>query len=97
MALIDRCHFKHQLYGIRRVRDWHCDEGHQVNRKRPQRLVRTMGIMAQYTKRNLSAANRPQKSYPALLRNLDIDRPNLVWATDITYLPMDGGCIVIPP
>ena len=95
MALIDRCHLKHPFYGSRRIRDWLSDEGHHVNRKRVQRLMRTMGIVAQYPKRNLSAANRAHKIYPYLLRDLVIDRPNQVWAADITYLPMARGFIYL--
>jgi putative transposase len=44
MALIDRCHLKYPFYGTRRIRDWFEDQGHAVNRKRIQRLMRTMGI-----------------------------------------------------
>ena len=95
MALIDRCHLKYPFYGSRRIRDWLSDEGHLVNRKRVQRLMRTMGMVAQYPKRNLSAANQAHKIYPYLLRNLVIDRPNQVWAADITYLPMARGFIYL--
>ncbi len=91
MALIDRCHLKHPFYGSRRIRDWLEDRGHQVNRKRVQRLMRTMGLVALYPKRNLSLANQAHKIYPYLLRDLVIDRPNQAWATDITYsAPMLG-------
>ena len=91
MALIDRCHLKYPFYGTRRIRDWLEDQGHTVNRKRIQRLMRTMGIAALYPKRNLSLANQAHKVYPYLLRNLVIDRPNQVWATDITFIPMARG------
>jgi putative transposase len=76
MALIDRCHLEHPYYGSRRIRDWLEDEGHRVNRKRVQRLMRTMGLAALYPKRNLSLANQAHKVYPYLLRGLVIDRPN---------------------
>jgi len=85
MKLIDRCHMELPFYGSRRMVDWLGDEGHLVNRKRVQRLMRTMGIVAIYPKRNLSQANRAHRVYPYLLRHLKIDRPNQVWATDITY------------
>ena len=58
MALIDRCHLKHPFYGSRRIRDWLDDQGRTVNRKRIQRLMRTMGLVALYPKRNLSLANK---------------------------------------
>jgi transposase InsO family protein len=73
------------FYGSRRIVDWLGDEDHLVNRKRVQRLMRTMGIVAIYPKKNLSQPNQAHRVYPYLLRNLNIDRPNQVWATDITY------------
>jgi putative transposase len=95
MALIDRCHLEHPYYGSRRIRDWLEDEGHRVNRKRVQRLMRTMGLAALYPKRNLSLANQAHKVYPYLLRGLTIDRPNQVWATDVTYIPMARGFVYL--
>ncbi len=95
MALIDRCHLKHPFYGSRRIRDWLEDHGYRVNRKKVQRLMRTMDLAAQYPKRNLSLANQAHKVYPYLLRGLVIDRPNQVWATDITYIPMARGFVYL--
>jgi putative transposase len=95
MKLIDQCHLKHPYYGSRRVRDWLEDSGHTVNRKRVQRLMRTMGLVAIYPKRNLSLANQAHKIYPYLLRGLTIDRPNQVWATDITFIPMARGFVYL--
>ena len=95
MALIDRCHLEHPYYGSRRIRDWLEDEGHRVNRKRVQRLMRTMGLAALYPKRNLSLANQAHTVYPYLLRNLVVDRPNQVWATDVTYIPMARGFVYL--
>lgn len=95
MQQIDRCHLKYPFYGSRRIRDWLEDEGLLVNRKRVQRLMRTMGLVALYPKRNLSLANKAHKVYPYLLRNLVIDRPNQVWATDITYVPMARGFVYL--
>jgi len=95
MRLIDRCHLEHPYYGSRRIRDWLADEGHPVNRKRVQRLMRTMGLAALYPKRNLSLANQAHKVYPYLLRGLVIDRPNQVWASDLTYIPMARGFVYL--
>lgn len=95
MTLMDRCHLKHPFYGSRRIRDWLEDEGHRVSRTKVRRLMRTMDLTAQYPKRNLSRANQAHKIYPYLLRNLAIDRPNQVWATDITYIPMARGFVYL--
>ena len=95
MKLIDGCHMERPFYGSRRMVDWLGDEGHLVNRKRVQRLMRIMGIVAIYPKRNLSLANQAHRVYPYLLRHLKIDRPNQVWATDITYIPMARGFVYL--
>lgn len=95
MALIDWCHLQYPFYGSRRI--WDCleDQGHVVNRQRIQRLMRTMDLVAQYPKRNLSLANQAHKVYPYLLWDLVIDRPNQVWATDVTYVPMARGFVYL--
>ena len=92
MALIDRCHLKHPFYGSRRIRDWLEDHGYRVNRKKVQRLMQTMDLVAQYPKRNLSLVDQAHKVYPYLLRGLVIDRPNQVWAT---YIPMARGFVYL--
>jgi putative transposase len=95
MRLIDRCHLELPFYGSRRIKHWLADEGHVVNRKRVQRLMRTMGIVALCPKPRLSQPDKAHRIYPYLLRNLAIDRPNQVWATDITYLPMAKGFVYL--
>jgi len=67
----------------------------KVNRKRIQRLMRIMGIEALYPKRNLSRPAPGHEIYPYLLRGVLIERPNQVWSTDITYLPMRGGFLYL--
>ena len=57
--------------------------------------MRKMGIEAVYPKPNLSKANIEHKIYPYLLRNLSIDKPNHVWASDITYIPMNRGFVYL--
>jgi putative transposase len=66
-------------------------QGRKVNRKRIQRMMRLMGIEAIYPKPHTSRPHPEHKIYPYLLRDLTIDRPNQVWATDITYVPMARG------
>ena len=61
---MDRCHIERPFYGSRRLVDWLADEGHRINRKRVQRLMRTMGLVAAYPKRRLSLANQAHRVYP---------------------------------
>jgi putative transposase len=67
----------------------------KVNRKRMQRLMRILGIEALYPKPNLSKPAPGHEIYPYLLRNVPILRPNHVWSTDITYVPMRGGFLYL--
>ena len=95
MRLIDEIHLKRPFYGSRRIRDDLQDLGYLVNRKRVQRLMRKMGIMALYPKVNTSRPGKGHKIYPYLLKGLTIDRPNQVWATDLTYIPMAKGFVYV--
>jgi putative transposase len=67
----------------------------EVNRKRIQRLMRILGIEAHYPKPNLSRPAARHQVYPYLLRGVSIERPNQVWSTDITYVPMHGGFLYL--
>jgi putative transposase len=67
----------------------------KVNRKRIQRLMRILGIEALYPKPRLSRPAPGQEVYPYLLRGVAIERPNQVWSTDITYVPMQGGFLYL--
>ena len=67
----------------------------EVNRKRIQRLMRILGIEALYPKPNLSRPAPGHEIYPYLLRGVAIERPNQVWSTDITYIPMHGGFLYL--
>ena len=95
MRRIDEMHLKRPFYGSRRICDWLQDEGHDINRKRVQRLMRQMGITALYPKKNTSQPGKGHKVYPYLLKGLKIDRPNQVWATDISYIPMARGFVYL--
>ena len=95
MRRLDEMHLERPFYGSRRLRDWLCDEGHEVNRKRVQRLMRLLGITALYPKKRTSQPGKGHKIYPYLLRGLRIDRPNQVWATDLTYIPMAKGFVYL--
>jgi putative transposase len=91
MGLIDREYTAHPFLGSRRLTRWLIGQGEAVNRKRVQRLLRVMGLEAIYPKPKLSAAGRGHRLYPYLLRNVSIERPDQVWSTDITYVPLVGG------
>lgn len=95
MEWIDLCHLEHPYYGSRRIRDWLKDRGLVVNRKRVTRLMRKLAIEARYPKKRLSLPDKEHTIYPYLLRGLDIVRPNQVWATDITYIPMAKGFVYL--
>lgn len=91
MRLIDEEYTAHPFLGSRRLTKWLLEQGEEVNRKRVQRLMRVMGLEAIYPKPKLSAAGRGHRIYPYLLRNVSIVRPDQVWSTDITYVPLASG------
>jgi putative transposase len=95
MRRIDELFTKWPFYGSRRMAVTLQAEGHVVNRKRVQRLMRTMGIVALGPKPNTSKPAPGHKIYPYLLRDMTIDRPNQVWATDITYIPIGRGFLYL--
>ena len=95
MRRIDELHLEYPFAGSRMLRDLLRNEGQPVGRKRVRRLMRQMGIEALYRKPNTSRRHAAHPIYPYLLRNLSIERPNHVWATDITYIPMRRGFVYL--
>jgi putative transposase len=95
MDMIDRKYTEHPFYGILRMTAWLHSEGHQVNHKRVQRLMRLMGLKAIYPKPKLSRSECVSQRYPYLLRGLVIKRPNQVWGTDITYIRLKQGFVYL--
>ncbi len=91
MRLIDEQYLKRPVWGSRSMTTFLRRQGWKINRKRVQRLMRTMGLEAVYPRPKTSKPHPEHKIYPYLLRDLVIDRPNQVWATDITYVPMHRG------
>jgi putative transposase len=87
MRCIDEQYLKTPFYGRLRMTVHLQRLGYAVNHKRVQRLMQVMGLQAIYPKRRTTVADAGQRKYPSLLRNLTVERPNQVWATDITYLP----------
>ena len=91
MQLIDEQYTRTPFYGVPRMTAWLRGQGHSVNPKRVRRLMRLMGLEAIYPKRRLSLRNKAHKRYPYLLEDVEIERADQVWATDITYVRMDRG------
>jgi putative transposase len=90
--LIDEIHLIDPCLGTRRLKTVLAREhGLQVNRKKLQRLRREMGIEAIYCKPRTSIPDVGHRKYPYLLQNLAVERPDQVWCTDITYVPMPSG------
>lgn len=95
MSFIDRQHIQTPFYGSRKMIVELRKSGYIVNRKRVQRLMKTMGISAIYPKRSLSQSNKAHKIYPYLLKDVKIDTPNFVWSTDITYIQLREGFLYL--
>ncbi len=95
MKRMDQIHTAQPFRGSRRIVDALADQGLLVNRKRVSRLMQLMGIQAIHPGPKTSKPHPQHKIYPYLLRNLNIDRANQVWASDITYLPMEKGFIYL--
>ena len=91
MRLIDEQYLKTPFYGSRKMCTFLRGLGYCINRKRVRRLMRQMGLEAIYPKPRTSQPGDGHKVYPYLLKGLIINRPNYVWATDITYIPMERG------
>lgn len=95
MRFIDEQYTKTPFYGSRRMTEELKDKGHEVNRKKIQRLMRLMGIEAIYPKPNTSKPAPENKVYPYLLKGLTINRPQQVFAADITYIRMHRGFLYL--
>src|SRR5882724_6968256 len=95
MRRLDELFTAWPFLGSRRMAAMLRAAGHAINRKRVQRLMRKMGIAALGPKPNTTKPAPGHKIYPYLLRNMTIDRPNQVWAADITYLPIGRGFLYL--
>jgi putative transposase len=95
MRRIDELHLRHPFYGSRLLAVTLRNEGRTINRKHVQRLMRVMGIESIAPKPKTSEPHPEHPVYPYLLRGLRICRPNQVWATDITYIPMAHGFVYL--
>lgn len=92
MVEIDKEYTAHPFRGVPSMTEYLCkDLGYNVNKKRIERLYKLMDIFALVPGPHTSRGCKEHKKYPYLLRNLSIVRPNQVWATDITYIPIKNG------
>lgn len=96
MRLIDEEYLRHPFFGTRKMRDYLLQLGHEVNRKRVRRLMQLMGLESiAPRKKRTTVPDKGHRIYPYLLRDLPIVRPDQVWASDITYVPMRGGFVYL--
>jgi putative transposase len=95
MHRIDALHLEHPFAGSRMLRDMLRLEGVAIGRQAVATLMRRMGIEALYRRPSTSKPAPGHKIYPYLLRKLVVDRPNQVWAMDITYIPMARGFVYL--
>jgi putative transposase len=91
MRLIDEQYTKVPFYGVRRMTAWLRSSGHGINHKRVARLMQTMGLEAVYPRRKLSIPVPGSRTFPYLLRGMQITHPDQVWRTDITYIRLHRG------
>jgi len=95
MRRLDELHLNHPFAGSRMLRDLLRAEGIAIGRDRVITLMRRMGIEALYRRPNTSKPAPGHKVFPYLLRDMTIERPNQVWAMDITYIPMARGFVYL--
>ena len=93
MRLMDEHYLHHPFKGAARMHSWLTkDKGYKVSKNRIERLYyQVMGLRSVMPGKHTSRRNKDHKVYPYLLRNVSIERTNQVWATDITYIPMEKG------
>ena len=95
MRRIDELHLEHPFAGSRMLRDLLNLEGIAIGRERVITMMKRMGIEAIYRRPNTSKPAPGHRIYPYLLRGVAVERPNQVWATDITYIPMARGFVYL--
>src|SRR6187455_532003 len=95
MRRLDRLHLEFPFAGSRMLRGLLAAEGSKIGRRHVKTLMRRMGIEALYRRPRTTRPGPGHKVYPYLLRGLTIERPNQVWAMDITYIPMARGFVYL--
>jgi len=95
MRRLDRLHLEFPFAGSRMLRGLLVAEGCKIGRRHVRTLMQRMGIEALYRRPRTTKPEPGRKVYPYLLRGLSIERPNQVWAMDITYIPMARGFVYL--
>ncbi len=95
LRLIDEQYTRRPFYGSRKMVTYLKVQGHLVNRKRVQRLMRILGLAGMAPGPNTSRPHPQHKVYPYLLRGMVVTRPNQVWSTDITYIRLAHGFVYL--
>jgi putative transposase len=95
MRRLDRLHLQFPFAGSRMLRGLLAAEGCEIGRRHVKTLMKRMGIEALYRRPRTTKPEPGHKIYPYLLRDLEITRPNQVWAMDITYIPMSRGFVYL--
>ena len=97
MRRMDELHLGFPFAGSRMLRDLLNQEGIEIGRRHVAALMKRMGMEAISRKPNTSRPAPGHKIYPYLLRWITIERPNQVWAMDITYVPWHAASSIWPP
>lgn len=95
LALIDAEYTRHPFFGSRKMVRYLRELGHLINRKRVQRLMVTLGLAGMAPGSSTSRPHPQHKIYPYLLRGVQVERPNQVWSTDITYIRLARGFVYL--
>ena len=95
MRRIDEQFLETPFYGSRQMTRWLLRQGARVSRKRVRRLMRLLGLQAIFQRPRTSQPHPAHRVYPYLLRDLQITRPNHVWCTDVTYIPLQRGFLYL--
>jgi len=95
LRLIDEQYLKTPFFGSRQMTRWLRQQGHLINKKRVERLMRIMGLQGAVPGPHTSKPHPEHKIYPYLLKGIRLTHANLVWSTDLTYIPMVRGSMFL--
>jgi len=95
LRLLDEQYMRTPFYGVRRMVVALAEQGYAVNARRVRRLMRLLGVEAIYPRPRLTVPAPGHRIYPYLLRGVRVQRPNQVWAADITYIRLRQGFVYL--